>query len=53
MKKVYLMIVFIIIFTACSKDDYTIEKCKNQGYKIKYEKKLNYRTGKYELKATC
>ena len=55
MKIIILASLFILFFTGCSQDSkqLTKEECKKNGYKYATEKKLNYRTGEYELKFIC
>lgn len=55
MKIIILASLFILFFLGCSQDSkqLTKEKCIKLGYKHATEKKLNYRTGKYELKFIC
>ena len=45
----------ILLFTGCIQDSKQLDKeeCIKLGYKHAVEKKLNYRTGKYELKFIC
>jgi len=54
--KSLLFIVFIAFtFTACNQDIKTLSKteCKKLGYKFLMKKRLNYRTGKYEIETLC
>ncbi len=55
MKTIILASLFIVFFTGCIQDSrqLTKEECERGGYKYATEKKLNYRTGKYELKFIC
>lgn len=55
MKIIILSSLLILFFSGCSQDSDFMnkEECKKLGYKYTTEKKLNYRTGKYELKFTC
>lgn len=55
MKTLVLSSLFILLFTGCIQDSrqLTKEECERGGYKYATEKKLNYRTGKYELKSVC
>lgn len=55
MIKVFIFSIFILFsFSACVQSkDVTKEECKKQGLNLKKEKVLNYRTGKYELRALC
>ena len=52
MKTIILASLFILFFTGCLQDSKQLDKeeCTKLGYKYATEKKLNYRTGKYELK---
>lgn len=53
--KLQFIIAFYFTFTGCIQDSrqLTKEECERGGYKYATEKKLNYRTGKYELKFIC
>ena len=55
MKTLVLSSLFILLFTGCIQDSrqLTKEESERGGYKYATEKKLNYRTGKYELKFIC
>ena len=55
MKTIILASLFILFFTGCLQDSIQLDKeeCTKLGYKYATEKKLNYRTGKYELKFIC
>ena len=55
MKTLVLSSLFILLFTGCIQDSrqLTKEECERGRYKYKKKKKLNYRTGKYELKFIC
>lgn len=55
MKTLVLSSLFILLFTGCIQDSRQLskEECEKGGYKHATEKRLNYRTGKYELKFIC
>ena len=55
MKTITVSLFFVLLFTGCIKDSKELskEECKKSGYKHAVEKKLNYRSGKYELKFIC
>jgi hypothetical protein len=55
MKTLVLSSLFILLFTGCIQDSKQLskEECEKGGYQHATEKKLNYRTGKYELRFIC
>lgn len=55
MKTIILASLFILFFTGCIQDSKQLDKeqCEKRGYKHATENRLNYRTGKYELKFIC
>jgi hypothetical protein len=55
MKIIILGTLFILFFAGCTQDSKKLDKeeCKKLGYKYATENRLNYRTGKYELKFIC
>lgn len=51
-----LLLIFILFFTACSKEDkskLSQKECLKNGFSYKVSKTLNYRNGTYELKSKC
>ena len=55
MKTFVLLLFFMLLFTGCNPNSQISnkEECQKLGYKYATEKKLNYRTGKYELRIIC
>jgi hypothetical protein len=55
MKIIFLSSFFIFILSGCSDDisSFSKEECTELGYTYTNEKRLNYRTGKYEMKFFC
>lgn len=55
MNKFFIFLTLIVFsFSSCVKSkNVTREECQKQGLSLKKEKVLNYRTGKYELRALC
>ena len=55
MKTITLASLFILVLAGCTQDINSLnkEECIKRGYKHAIEKKLNYRTGKYEMKIIC
>lgn len=55
MKTLIFLITTIFFFTGCSKDTESLSKneCKKMGYKYLAKKRLNYRTGQYEINTIC
>lgn len=55
MKTLTLVSILLLVFTGCTQEIRPIgkEECKKLGYKHAMEKRLNYRTGKYEMRFIC
>ncbi len=55
MKTLTLISFVVLIFTGCVREIKPLskEECISLGYKYTMEKRLNYRTGKYEMKFIC
>ena len=55
MNRLFIFIIFIVFcFSSCVKSkNVTKEECQKQGLNFTKEKVLNFRTGKYELRALC
>lgn len=55
MKILALSSFFILILSGCTDDISSLskEECIKQGHSYSHEKRLNYRTGKYEMKFIC
>lgn len=55
MKTLAFLFGIVFLFVGCSNDISKLSKkeCLKEGHKFKAQKKLNFRTGKYELKTIC
>jgi PBP1b-binding outer membrane lipoprotein LpoB len=52
-KSLFLILLIINFFTACSNDEVTKEDCEKEGKKLKITKFLNLRNGEYEMRKEC
>lgn len=55
MKYLAYLLFVAVVFSGCSQDIKSLGKaeCKKLGYKFVSKKRLNYRTGKYEINTMC
>lgn len=55
MKSLFFSLFLVLVFSGCSQDIKSLNKaeCSKLGYKFISKKKLNYRTGKYEIVTQC
>lgn len=55
MKNLIYILFVAVLFSGCSQDIKSLSKveCKKLGYKFVEKKRLNYRTGKYEINTMC
>lgn len=55
MRTLTLLSLIILVLTGCLKDTESLskEECIKKGFMFTSEKRLNYRTGKYEMKFIC